>query len=219
MLAILSGMGSSWSINQWSAAYLRGRLNSELAREALPEPPEEHPHAAIWLAEDAFDRGDFDHSMDLLAPLVNSGNLLANSALGDIFQAQGNFISAIDAWERAGDYQSLVQAAEVTEMDGRLIDDAELAYRAAWEIDSAKGTLPYVEILLQKQDYAAAEAILQQAIQETSNSYLKYLWLRRMGDILQDDKRWDEAATVYNQNSIRKTSRLLVVYRFGMGIL
>ena len=60
--------------------------------------------------------------------------------MADVRLAQGDFAGALAIWQQAGDVTSLLRAAAQLQQAGRL-EDALMAYQAAWRLDPESGTL------------------------------------------------------------------------------
>lgn len=198
-------LGQTLPINAWSLSYARLAMKGKPALDVLPEAPERHERASIWLAEEAVSSGDPARALDLLdaTDRESAQDALSSSVRADALLAQGYFPEAVEGWVQAGDYQSLIQAATVAQSQGRL-DDAELAYRGAWSLSPADGTLALANFLWQgRGDPAEAERVLRTSLSSYDAGNLNRL--RSLGLVLQAQSKWEEAIVVYqealNQNS------------------
>lgn len=99
VLAALSGLVADWPINQWSVAYLGQRPSPQSATAALSAPPEHHPHANIWLAEDALRQDDSIRAYALTKTLADQGDKNALIIAGDALEISLNeWISRTYTW-------------------------------------------------------------------------------------------------------------------------
>lgn len=186
-----------WQINAWSVQFTRHALNPTLELPLPGEPPAGHPRAAFWLASDALQSGNPALADRLISSQAAQGDPLALHLMANIRLAQGDFPGALVIWQQAGDFLSLSQNASQAQQAGRL-EHAFMAYEAAWKLDPDAGTLPLVDFLLNKQDYAGAENVLRiSLVSIPPNSWNWSIWSARLGDALRAQKRWDEAISVY----------------------
>jgi len=200
LIALLgfSPMHQAWLINAWSLQYAH-RAFEPLAVQsaALPDPPAGHARAKFWLASAALQSGDPVLAETLVASQAAQGDPLAMRLLSDALAAQGDFAGALAIWQKAGDAASVLRVASQAGQAGHL-EDALMAYQAAWELDKESGTLPLANFQINsQQDYGAAENVLRQSLAALPNSRYWPLWSNRLGDVLRAQKRWDEAITAY----------------------
>jgi len=181
--------------NTWSLAYARLAMNGQPGLGALPEPPKAHMRSPLWMAQEAVELGAPERALALVAPLSESESRDVLRIQGAAFFAMGDYRQAIGAWEEAGDYQSLANAAALAEVKGSF-ETAELAYRGGWMVDPAAGTLPLANFLLQiRGDPVAAEQLLRASLPSNGANNLNRL--RALGLVLQAQSRWDEAIAIY----------------------
>ncbi|MGB8252242.1 MAG: tetratricopeptide repeat protein, partial [Anaerolineaceae bacterium] len=162
----------------------------------LAAAPIQHPRAAIWLARDALERQDPQLAEELVAPLAAAGNKDALVVLADALSSQGEFSEAVDYWEKVGEVKLLINAADVARNNGRL-EDALLAYRAAYQIDQEAGTIPLTSFLwsfCNNQD--EAEKVLRDALDDYSHSSQRSSWLLVLGRYLRQQSMWDESEKI-----------------------
>jgi len=201
LVTIAGNLGNVWQVNVWSVAFARPALAYGLKNAASPEPPAIHRRAPIWMAQQALARGELQQaqlSVEALGVAANK-DFLATRTLGQVLWAQDQTMEAIQTWLCARDYQALLDAARQAQEAGRL-EDALSAYRAARVVDPQKGTLPLVNFLWwQYQGWDTAEALLRQALTQYPASPQRLSWLHRLGEMLRDEKRWDEAFAFYQQ--------------------
>jgi len=128
LVSVLPVLAAAWQVNAWSLGFTNGIMaeGSGIPAYAL-DPPEAHQRAPVWLARDAIKAGEPALALDLLKPLLASGKAMVLSAQGEALAAAGVFESAVGFWIQAGDYQSLVKAAEQSVEDGQF-EDAEMAF-------------------------------------------------------------------------------------------
>jgi len=198
----MSPARQAWQINAWSVQYARRMFNPLAAQSALTEPPAGHARAKVWQAKDALQSGDPVLAETLVASQAAQGDPLSMRLMSDALAAQGDFAGALAIWQKAGDAASVLRVASQAQQAGHL-EDARMAYQAAWELDKESGTLPLVNFLLgSKQDYGAAENVLRQSLAALPNSKSWPLWSNRLGDALRAQKRWDEALTAYESTLV-----------------
>ncbi|RMH79194.1 MAG: hypothetical protein D6681_19370, partial [Calditrichaeota bacterium] len=192
-------LGHAWDINAWSLAFARPALTQGLENAAVPHPPVAHRRAAIWFARQALAAEDGpQQTQPWLAALqaAASEDVLAARTLGQVLWAQGRTMKAVQTWVRIGDYLALLNAGQQAQDDGKL-DDAYIAYWNARAVDMVAGTMPLVNFFWVQRDYSAAETMLRETLQCFPNAPPKPIWLRKLGDTLRAQKRWDEAEQVY----------------------
>jgi len=205
LIALLgfSPMHQAWLINAWSLQYAH-RAFEPLAVQsaALPDPPAGHARAKFWLASAALQSGDPVLAETLVASQAAQGDPLAMRLLSDALAAQGDFAGALAIWQKAGDAASVLRVASQAGQAGHL-EDALMAYQAAWELDKESGTLPLANFQINsQQDYGAAENVLRQSLAALPNSRYWPQWSNRLGDVLRAQKRWDEAIAVYESTLV-----------------
>jgi len=148
-------------------------------------------------------RGNPALAETLIASQAAQGDPLAMRLMSDALAAQGDFAGALAIWQKAGDAASVLRVASQAQQAGRL-EDALLAYQAAWRLVPESGTLPLANFLLDsKQDYGRAEKVLRQSLATFPNSRSWPVWSDRLGDALRAQKRWDEAVAVYESVLVR----------------
>jgi putative inorganic carbon (hco3(-)) transporter len=206
-----------WQINAWSVQFTRHALNPAMELPLPGEPPAGHPRALFWLASDALQSGDPALADSLIHSQAAQGDSLALHLLAKVRLTQGDFPGALVIWQQTGDVLSLLRNASVAQQAGRL-EQANLAYEAAWKLDPGAGTLPLVDFLVNnKQDYAGAENVLRISLAPfPRNSWIWSIWSIRLGDILRAQKRWDEAVSVY-QSIIPPTQYYYWEVHLGLG--
>ena len=196
-------MRQAWQINTWSLQYARHALNPLAAQPTPTAPPAGHARAAFWLASAALQSGNPALAETLIASQAAQGDPLAMRLMSDALAAQGDFAGALAIWQQAEDVASLLRVASQAQQAGRL-EDALMAYQAAWRLDKESGTLPLVNFLLgSKPDYGMAENVLRQSLAALPHSRSWLAWSRRLGDALRAQKRWDEAVAVYESTLVQ----------------
>jgi tetratricopeptide (TPR) repeat protein len=75
-------------------------------------------------------------------------------------------------------------------------EQASEAYRKAWEIDPDLATMVYVTSLEIMGKPEAAELVLLQSINTNPNSASRLEWWRKLGGMMQAQKKWDDAVNV-----------------------
>ena len=194
----------AWLVNAWSVQYTRHAFVPAAKQSVLAIPPTGHARAVFWLASDALQSGNPGLAETLIASQAVRGDQFALHLMAGARLAEGNFAGAVAIWQQAGDLDSLLRAAAQAQQAGHL-EEALMAYAAGWKLDSEAGTLPLANFLLNyRQDYGGAENVLRQSLAAFPNSWYWPAWSRCLGDVLRDQKRWDEAATAY-ENTIVKT--------------
>jgi tetratricopeptide (TPR) repeat protein len=193
-----------WQINAWSVQFARHALNPALELPLPGEAPAEHPRAVFWLASDALQSGDPALADRLISSQAAQGDSLALQLMAKVRLAQGDFPGALLIWQQTGDVPSLLRYASQALQAGRL-EQAFMAYEAAWKVDPEAGTLPLVDFLVtDKQDYAGAENVLRISLAPLPrNSWTWSIWSINLGNVLRAQKRWDEAVSVYESISFR----------------
>jgi tetratricopeptide (TPR) repeat protein len=198
LLAILSvAHAAAWPVNKWAVTYLEHRLGAG-ATATIPEPPQEHDLAAVWLADEALEEGDVERARELVLPLTASPKNYVLFSTGNILNRTGNFTEAVQAWKKADAFETLIHAAWAAYNEFRL-QDALLAGKAAWDIDPENGTTALASFMKQDGEWAAAQDLLSRMLQRYPNSEHKIYWLLNLGDIARRQKNWNKAETAYQQ--------------------
>ena len=184
------------TINLWSLRYAAEVHDLSRSQSALPSLPDAHPRAAFWRALRAIDSGDGQKALTLLEPLATEGDRIVLSVMGLAYELLGDFPAAIQVWRQTGNARSLLRIAR----QGGHLDDSLEAYYAAWEVDPEEGAEPLADFLgRRKEDYAAAEAVLREALAAYPFSRRRDLWLHRLAGVLNAQKRPLEAVEVLRQ--------------------
>jgi tetratricopeptide (TPR) repeat protein len=187
------------AVNLWSLKFLQQEMGDSHPLIALPEPPRGHKRSALWLAREALQAGDAEGVERLIEQLASRGNEEALSLLGAAKEAQGDFLSALEAWRLANDTVSLKDAAERATQAGKL-HDALLAYRTLQELDPGPGTVVLAEFLSWAYgDYEEMELVLREALLQHPESLYRMKWTRLLGDSLAGQGEWEEAEVEYRR--------------------
>jgi tetratricopeptide (TPR) repeat protein len=179
--------------NLWSIEFTHYQLGQTAS---VPLPPSHHPRAALWMARDALSHHSPALAQKLVAAQADKGNQYAQRILADAYQAQGEFLLAVEAWLQAGDYKSLLLAAQAAQLDGRP-DDALKALRAACKLNLEKGALPLAVFLWDANNQSDAEALIKQALVDYPYSSLHFDWMRQLGIFYRQQSRWDQAESTF----------------------
>ena len=192
LLASIFGKDIVQSIenNLWSVQFARYQMAHA---GNLSPAPVQHPRASIWLARDALERHDPRRAEELVASLATAGNKDALVILGDALSAQGEFSDAVYYWKKTGEFRLLLNAADTARNDGRM-EDALLAYRAAYQINQEAGTIPLASFLwsfYHNQDEAVK--VLRDALDSYSHSSQRSGWLLVLGQFLRYQSLWEDS--------------------------
>ena len=153
----------------------------------------------IWLAEDALVKGDVEEAIAFLLPITNSGDHLALRMLGAALAAQGDNDAAVQTWMQVADYQSLSSLARQAKSAGDM-QTALQAYQTASEVDLKQGAVPFANFIgYTLKDQSSAINVLQLAFRTYQTAPQRNLWLRKLGDIFQQEERWQEAIANYQE--------------------
>lgn len=182
--------------NLWSLDFARSKIG---VSASFPPSPPQHPRAALWLAREALAQNDPTHAQALVASLAEKGDVDALRIFGTAFAAKGEFTAVVQAWSQAKDLNSLLAAARAAAAEGRS-EDALLAFRAAYELDTEKGTLPLAVFLWDsKIRQTEAEALIREALARYPRSRQRLDWSRRLGSFLRAQNRWDESEAILQE--------------------
>lgn len=186
-----------WLINAWSLQYIHYAFNSVVNQPMFEPPPNRHARALLWLASVALKSDNPARAETLIAAQAAQGDKFALALMADALLAQDDVVGALTIWQQIKDVRTLLKVASQLALAGRL-EEAFMAYEAAWTLNADQGALPLVNFLLNyRQDYDRAENILRQSLVTFPDSKRQLDWSRRLGDVLQAQKRWDEATMVY----------------------
>ena len=197
-LATIPGLMHLARINAYSLRILWSAIGDEQRLILAGDPPEGHRRATLWQAQDALVQGQPEVVQTLLEADVEKGEPLAVSAYAHTLAAQGRHREAIQYWSRAGDFNSLFSAAQALAEQGR-IDEAELAYQAAYQIKPHNTVNRYADFLSAQRGPEAAEAFLRIAIARFPGAIYLPQWLERLGTNLRVQGRLAEAEVVFQQ--------------------
>ncbi len=197
-LVVLPSVCQLWLLNAWSVHCIHHTFNSLAANQSVHElPPQGHARAALWIASAALKSGNPAAAEVLVASQAAQGERFALALRADALLAQGDFVGAMAIWQQTRDVEAMLEAASQMAQAGRL-EEALTAYEVVWTLNSELGALPLVNFLLNyRQDYSRAENILRQSLATFPDSKHWLDWSVRLGDVLRTQKRWDEAATLY----------------------
>lgn len=196
-LLALPHLPNLWAINRWSVQYLRRSLEGPGLSSDMQAPPPGHFSAPVWLAWEALEAGRPGEALALAQPMAAKGDPFALRVMGNALAAQNDYAGAVQIWEQLGDVNRLLAVADRAAKAG-YPEDALLAYRAAYKLDSQKGTLPLADFLWEaRSDTHAAETLLRQALRDHPLSQLRSQWQKRLVELLRAQERWDEVEAVY----------------------
>jgi len=160
---------------------------------SLKTAPDHHPRVVYWLARAALTENDPGLAQAIIFPLAESGDAEALSILGSVYALQGQFGEAVSLWTQVGAYNYLISAAVEAKVANRL-DDALLAFQAAFSIDSEEGAIPLAIFLLDSMNNPErSQIIILEAIQQHPNSVNEAAWCYLMGRIFYKEKNYIEA--------------------------
>jgi len=130
--------------------------------------------------------------------LTGRGDALSRHLLSDVFLAQGRFAESAALWQQSGEVEMLLEtaakAAQASQPEAALA-----AFEAAYALNAEDAALGLASFQLNSGKPAQAEELLRQALENYPASNQRAQWLLRLGDVLQTEKRWDEASAVYRQ--------------------
>lgn len=177
--------------------YLRYAMDASPLKSTLSPPPKNHPRAPVLLAWEALKGGDVQSALTWIKPLVPQGRRDVLIVWGWILDAKGDVQGAIQAWTDAKHPASLWEAGSRA-VEGEQLDKALAYYRAAQVLEPERGVLPLANFLSRRAgNLAAAEVVLRKALAEYPSSELRLPWLNRLGEILREQARWDDAQDTY----------------------
>ena len=182
-------------INIWSVQMLHARMGGD---QIIIEPPSGHRRSALWQAQDALKAGDERTARFLLEPLVERGDPLALSVYGQALALQGERARAVQAWQEVGDFNSL-QASAVSWAAEGFATEAELAFRAAYDVLPERIVNPYVDFLYRTNKSKAGEELLREALNRFPRSHYRPQWQERLGNHLRIEGRLVDAIDTFRQ--------------------
>ena len=176
--------------NAWSLNYEQYAMGGSTSLAAAPL---QHPRAALWLARSALAQNDPYRAQALVATLANGGSAEALVILGDADEAQGQFNEALTAWSNAGAYNSLITAAADAKTASHL-EDALLAFKAAYKLDPETGAISLATFLLDtKNNPEGAAIVLQTVIHQFPQSAQQADWCYSLGRAYSKEKQYLQA--------------------------
>ena len=199
LLLCVVPLWSAGRVNAWSLAFARPALEDGLAVPEVPTPPAEHQRGAVWMGQQALERGDVEGARAIAEEAASQGNPLALHTLGEVLLQQGNYAEAVDAWTQAFDYISLLDLATVS-VNARDAAVTNTAYQGLLQVNPQETVWIYAESLAHDMDdYAAAELLLNEYIQRFAPSDISTQWVYRLGQLYSEENRWDEAAQMFKK--------------------
>ena len=218
IIKILPSAITSWQVNRWSRGFVNVFLSKDLG--IIPydlEPPQAHHRATLWLSQEALEMGLPDKALSLINSVLNQQTRDVLRIRGEALFEMGDIEGAIKAWEKAGDYLSLIKAGSIAETKG-LLEIAELVYLSGWKVNPVEGAIPLVNFYWKVQgDPISAEKILRVSLSSYDRN--DFNWLCYLGQVLQAQLRWDEAISVYQQALDHRPDDLHGLYLIGHAYL
>ncbi len=213
----LGKLWESWTVNRWSIAYLSQSQSMENEGAEKMQVPEGHARAPAWLAWEAIEVGEPELALEITNPILDSGDIFGLRVRGEALAGSGDFEAAVNAWVQAGDFLSLLKAAQENEAND-LLENAEQAYEGAWKVNPSQGILPLTNFYWHvKGDLSAAERVLRRSLGERHSSHLHQLLT--LGRILEAQSRWDEAMAVYKEAQRQKPNDIYTLRLIGFAYL
>lgn len=186
---------ATWQINAFSLAYSRFMVGKVQGRENEFSPPPTHRRALVWMAMVALQKGDLSSATTFLDNSAISP--LAMHVAGLIESKKGNYFSALNLWLNVKDWNALSDSAQTLLSNGD-VDAAEQYYHALSIINPTRGIWPYVSVLWRNRDKQnLAIDVLESAVQSYPHSSARVVWMRKLGDLWRELKKWDEAERWY----------------------
>ena len=207
------------STNLWSLGYLWQTTDHSLAfllpGSTTTAPPTNHLNGSTWQARGALAHGDSWQAEQLLAPAIAQGNRDALRLQAEILNQQGDYANAYKLWAHLEDVDALLQAGLKSSQTGQLAQ-ALAAYRAAYQIAPERTVLPLAHFLWSNDDEEkTAEALLVEALRTYKSSRYNNDWLSELGAVYRSQKKWDKAASIYEQLLIAAPDRIQDLIALG----
>lgn len=197
LLSILRLIGPMQN-NKWSVQYWKTIRESSFHYEinALRNM-ETHKRANAWLSQRALANDNSDAALSLL-PLLRRDSLLDMRAKGKILVSSGDVKAGLDVWQNVGDYNSIVDYAEILEQTGDLAN-AEQAWLVAQSIAPDGVVQPFTEFLIRNGRSSEAVAYLGNDSREEQSSKDRASQLIKLGGLARQEQDWDTANAIYQE--------------------
>lgn len=189
------------SHNLWSLQYLWDQTHHPLVvlLPASATVPATHLSGHLWQARALLTAGQVDQAESLLQPALDQGNYDAQRLYAEILVARGDIPGAVQVWSQLGAVDDILAMAQQATQRNQL-DDAAVAYRAAYELAPERTVLPFAYFLRRHTgDAAGAETLLRQFITAMPTSRYFLNWLQELGALYREQKAWEPAIALYSQ--------------------
>lgn len=191
-----NGVHAAVANNIWSTKFVRYYFGMLSDFPQLITPPKTHLHANQLIIKHALSKGDYDLAITLITPILDDSNSSLMENYAEVLYFKGDFIGAINVWERLAQESSLRHAVLYFQEIKR--NDLVLsAYQSLYQINPEKYTSP-LAIEYRKQQKPLEDAtFLFRSVQNFPDSDQQSTWLRLIGDFYRDSAEWDEAESYY----------------------
>lgn len=176
-----------------SKSYMEGKLiPTELSTLRVC-----HRRTAVWIAKTELANGIDELGVRLLQESAKSGSVLAADLLANAYFKSGELGSALDYWQQASDFASVLLAAKQLQDSGK-DSDALHAYQVALQMNGERTALPFARFLAYRiGDTSTAIALLDREIGTGSRPEATALWEAARGDIFRSSGDWRAAKSAY----------------------
>jgi tetratricopeptide (TPR) repeat protein len=180
-----------------SLLFFKGRTASGNEAVQGVRVPSGHAREQFWKALVLYEAGDFAGAAAVLDVRMGAVGGLEVQLAASTYLAQGNYPAAIDIWRSLGSVTRLLAVAEFASEAGDRVG-ASAAYQAAYDLDPIQTTSLFANYLItEMEDPAAAETLLRNALDLSSNNRFTPYWWQRLARLLESQGRWAEAAEAY----------------------
>ena len=201
-------------VNDWSLRYVFHLSNRMPLTTPLPPPPASHLRALLWLTNQELDAGNHLDNPEIVKQLTDMDNALALRTVGRILASQGNIADARQVWFSIGDYYSLSRLGDELTQNNRL-EEAYITFKTLQQMDADRGTELLLVFLTHTNQTTSAITELQEVLANNPSSLSRIDWLNRLGGILKDEGRWDEAEAVLKQIFLSGSGNESTYIQFG----
>ena len=206
-LILPSGLRATITNNLWSIRFLHG--------DVAQTPPATHPHADLFLARQAFDRGDIPQALARITPLVDAADPIAMHTYAGFLYADGGYEQAFDIWGTTGGEVTLEQAYREMQADGDK-DAIFWASQNLYRINPEKFATTYVNALAAQNKSDQAMAILEETLEIYPDSRFRSIWWRYKADIHKAQGEYIKAESAYRQALLINPEELKALRDLGL---
>jgi len=189
-----------FSINQWSLQFARQAFGFQDVKNQEIPAPENHQRSSKWLAREAIKKNDPDRAIQLVESLAEDMDVDALMITGEALLAKKDFAGAVENMVSAKNSSKILDIASQAEEEGDY-SNASKGFIRAYDLNPENSTIHYVKFMERNnQDPKDIEELLEDSLENFPQSEFRSVWLQKMGDVLYEQERWEEAIRAYEES-------------------